>query len=75
MLVVKGKTSNAIEARGRQVFEKPAAALTGQAQQPFVPVAIDALVREIPEGMKPRRISIGGSPASNVRQIDGKAVA
>jgi hypothetical protein len=23
--------------------------------------------------MKPRRISIDGSPASNVRQIDGKA--
>src|ERR1700750_1567096 len=32
-----------------------------------------ALVREIPEAMKPRRISIDGSPASNVRQIDGKA--
>src|SRR6476469_10358305 len=31
------------------------------------------LVREIPEAMKPRRISIAGSPASNVRQIDGKA--
>jgi molecular chaperone IbpA len=31
------------------------------------------LVREIPEAMKPRRISINGSPASNVRQIDGKA--
>ena len=31
------------------------------------------LVREIPEAMKPRRISIDGSPASNVRQIDGKA--
>jgi molecular chaperone IbpA len=30
------------------------------------------LVREIPEAMKPRRISIDGSPASNVRQIDGK---
>jgi molecular chaperone IbpA len=33
------------------------------------------LVREIPEAMKPRRISIEGSPGSNVRQIDGKAVA
>ena len=31
------------------------------------------LVREIPEAMKPRRISIDGSPASNVRHIDGKA--
>ena len=30
------------------------------------------LVREIPEAMKPRRISIDGSHASNVRQIDGK---
>jgi molecular chaperone IbpA len=30
------------------------------------------LVGEIPEAMK-RRISIEGSPASNVRQIDGKA--
>src|ERR1700752_729250 len=28
------------------------------------------LVREILEAMKPRRISIDGSPASNVRQID-----
>jgi len=25
--------------------------------------------------MKPRRISIAGSPASNVRQIDGKTAA
>ena len=33
------------------------------------------LVREIPEAMKPRRISIEGSSASNVRQIDGKAAA
>src|SRR5580692_1310600 len=31
------------------------------------------LVREIPEAMKPRRISIEGSSASNVKQIDGKA--
>src|ERR1044072_6921344 len=31
------------------------------------------LAREIPEAMKPRRISIDGSPASNVPQIDGKA--
>jgi len=31
------------------------------------------LVREIPEAMKPRRISIDGSATSNVRQIDGKA--
>src|SRR6201982_2822252 len=31
------------------------------------------LAREVPEAMKPRRISIDGSPASNVRQIDGKA--
>ena len=33
------------------------------------------LVRELPEAMKPRRISIAGSSASNVRQIDGKAAA
>ena len=33
------------------------------------------LVREIPEAMKPRRISIEGSSASNVRQIDSKAAA
>ena len=33
------------------------------------------LVRELPEAMKPRRISIAGSPASNVRQIDGKTAA
>jgi molecular chaperone IbpA len=33
------------------------------------------LVREIPEAMKPRRISIEGLSASNVRQIDGKAAA
>ena len=33
------------------------------------------LVREIPEAMKPRRISIAGSSASNVRQIDGQAAA
>ena len=33
------------------------------------------LVREVPEAMKPRRISIEGSPASNVRQIDGKSAA
>ena len=31
------------------------------------------LVREIPKAMKPRRISIAGSSASSVRQIDGKA--
>jgi molecular chaperone IbpA len=31
------------------------------------------LVRELPEAMKPRRISIAGSAGSNVRQIDGKA--
>src|SRR6478752_10835353 len=31
------------------------------------------LVREIPDAMKPRRIAIADSPASNVRQIDGKA--
>src|SRR3979411_1194440 len=31
------------------------------------------LVREIPEAMKPRRISIEGSSASNVQQIDAKA--
>jgi molecular chaperone IbpA len=30
------------------------------------------LVREVPDAMKPRRISIAGSSASNVRQIDGK---
>jgi molecular chaperone IbpA len=33
------------------------------------------LVRELPEAMKPRRISIAGSSASNVRQIDGQAAA
>ena len=33
------------------------------------------LVREIPEAMKPRRISIASSSASNVRQIDGKTAA
>ena len=33
------------------------------------------LVRELPEAMKPRRISIGGSSASNVRQIDDKTAA
>jgi molecular chaperone IbpA len=33
------------------------------------------LVRELPEAMKPRRISIAGSSASNVRQIDGKTAA
>ena len=33
------------------------------------------LVRELPEAMKPRRISIAGSAASNVRQIDGKTAA
>ena len=31
------------------------------------------MVREIPEAMKPRRISIAGSSASNVQQIDAKA--
>src|SRR4030081_3624038 len=33
------------------------------------------LVREIPEAMKQRRITIEGSSASNVRQIDSKAAA
>ena len=33
------------------------------------------LVRELPETMKPRRISIAGSSASNLRQIDGQAAA
>ena len=33
------------------------------------------LVRELPEAMKPRRISIAGSSASTVRQIDGQAAA
>ena len=33
------------------------------------------LVREVPEAMKPRRISIAGSSASNIRQIDGKSAA
>ncbi|WP_334489873.1 small heat shock protein HspB [Bradyrhizobium algeriense] len=33
------------------------------------------LVRELPEAMKPRRISIAGSSAPNVRQIDGQADA
>ena len=31
------------------------------------------LVREIPEAMKPRRITINGAPASNVKQIDTRA--
>jgi molecular chaperone IbpA len=31
------------------------------------------LVREVPEAMKPRRIAISGSPASNVQQIETKA--
>jgi molecular chaperone IbpA len=31
------------------------------------------LVREIPEAMKPRRISINGGPVSNVHQLEGKA--
>jgi molecular chaperone IbpA len=31
------------------------------------------LQREIPERMKPRRISINGAPESNVTQIDAKA--
>ena len=33
------------------------------------------LVRELPEAMKPRRISIAGSTASNVPQIDCKTAA
>jgi len=33
------------------------------------------LVREIPEAMKPRRISIEGCPLRNVLQIDSKAAA
>jgi molecular chaperone IbpA len=31
------------------------------------------LVREIPEAMKPRRITINDVPASNVKQLEGKA--
>jgi molecular chaperone IbpA len=31
------------------------------------------LIREIPEAMKPRRIAINGSPASNVRELETKA--
>jgi molecular chaperone IbpA len=31
------------------------------------------LLREIPEAMKPRRIAINGTPASNVHQLEGKA--
>jgi molecular chaperone IbpA len=31
------------------------------------------LFREIPEAMKPRRISINGGPVSNVHQLEGKA--
>jgi molecular chaperone IbpA len=31
------------------------------------------LIREIPEAMKPRRIAIGGSPVSNVRQLESNA--
>jgi molecular chaperone IbpA len=33
------------------------------------------LVRELPEAMKPRRISIGGPGASKVQQLDAKAAA
>jgi len=33
------------------------------------------LMREIPEAMKPRRISIAGSSTSSLRQIDGQAAA
>ena len=33
------------------------------------------LVREVPEAMKPRRIAIDSALASNIRQINGKAVA
>jgi molecular chaperone IbpA len=31
------------------------------------------LFREVPEAMKPRRIAISGTPASNVHQLEGKA--
>jgi molecular chaperone IbpA len=31
------------------------------------------LIREILEAMKPRRIAINGSPASNVQQLDTRA--
>jgi molecular chaperone IbpA len=31
------------------------------------------VVREVPEAMKPRRIAINGSPASNVREMESKA--
>jgi molecular chaperone IbpA len=31
------------------------------------------LIREIPEAMKPRRIAIDGSPASNVKPLETKA--
>jgi molecular chaperone IbpA len=31
------------------------------------------LVREIPEAMKPRRITIGGTPVGNVQQLEAKA--
>jgi molecular chaperone IbpA len=33
------------------------------------------LFREIPEAMKPRRIAIGGVPAGNVHQLEGKVAA
>jgi molecular chaperone IbpA len=33
------------------------------------------LVREIPEAMKPRRIAIEGSPASNAQHLDAKTAA
>ena len=33
------------------------------------------LLRELPEAMKPRRISIAGSSASKVQQLDAKAAA
>jgi molecular chaperone IbpA len=33
------------------------------------------LIREVPEAMKPRRIAINGSPASNVREIEATKAA
>jgi molecular chaperone IbpA len=31
------------------------------------------LVREIPEAMKPRRITINGTPTDNVQKLEAKA--
>jgi hypothetical protein len=52
---------------------QPVKAAIAYARRQGLQYTVQGLVREIPEAMKPRRISISGSSASNVRQIDGKA--